>query len=107
MMRVYCGAFGASACGAEVRRHDAPQASTTTNRAIRDRSIPLMRFIFALFLIALRRTIWTMPTTALAAVAAPQMVARGEDQRRALPIKVFAFDERRRLFISFRHRAWT
>src|SRR5205085_4093018 len=105
MMRLYCGAFGALTRGDEARRHAAPHTSATSSRAIKPRSIRFTRFIVALLLVALRFTIRTMTTAALAAVAAPQMVARGEDQRRALPIKILAFDERRRLLVRFRHRA--
>src|SRR5436305_912235 len=108
MMRVYCGAFGdaLALCGGdEARRHDAPQASATNSRPIRPRSIRFMRFIIALLLVSLRLSIWTMTTAALAAGAAPQVVARGEDHRRALPIIIFALDERRLWRGWFRHSA--
>src|SRR5205085_5115580 len=102
MMRVYCGAFGALAlCGDAACRHDAPHASAMSSRQIKHRSIRFMRFIFALLLVALRLTIRTMTTAALAAVTAPQMVARGEDQCRAFPIKVLAFDERKLRWFLF------
>src|ERR1041384_2053640 len=105
MMRVYCGAFGALTFrGAAVCRHDAPHASATSSKTNKHRSIRFTRFIFVLLIIRLRLAIRTMTTTALAAVTAPQMIARGEDYRRALPIKIFAFDKRRRLIGCFRHR---
>lgn len=42
-----------------------------------------------------------MAAAAPAAVAAPQVVARGEDDVRALAVKVFVLDEPRPVFQSF------
>ena len=54
-----------------------------------------MRFTFPV-----ARSIRAMATTAFAAVAAPQMIARREDHARALAVIIFAFDERRLLLAT-------
>src|SRR5207237_1187319 len=66
----------------------------------------LLRNGLLLFLV--RRAIRAVATAALAAVAATQVIARGEDQRRALPVKIFALDERHLFWRGrFRHRAYS
>ncbi len=50
----------------------------------------LLAFISNDYVAAIR----AMAAAALATLAAPQMISRGEDHRGAFPVKIFALDER-------------
>src|SRR5436309_1903548 len=95
MMRAGLSARGGVARPPPARSHLAASSSASDRRRTQAATTLLDTLLNGLLLVSRVRSgaVRAVAAGALAAVAAPQMIARRENHERALAVKVFAFDE--------------